>query len=108
MQIFAASEPAGADTADLATAIREVAGQHKECDLVHPATPAAAVAVLRTDGRSLEYLVLGDVTVVLDGVDGLQIIVDDRVAATAAEHRQEAARPVEPFGHRVPPLKPLR
>jgi hypothetical protein len=78
--------------ADLATAIREVAGQHPECDLTHPATPAAAVAVLRSVGESLEYLVLGDVTVVLDGVDGLRTVVDDRVAATAVEQRREVDR----------------
>lgn len=73
-------------------AIRQVAGRHPECDLSHPATPAAAVAVLRTAGRALEYLVLGDVTVLLDGADGLEVVVDDRVAATAVPERRDADR----------------
>ena len=78
--------------ADLDTAIRQVAERHPECDLSHPATPAAAVAVLRLDGHALEYLVLGDVTVLLDGVDGLAVVVDDRVAATAVPERRDADR----------------
>ena len=51
----------------LADAIRVTADRHRDtCDLDHPGTPSAATAVLRVNGGSLEHLVLGDVTIVLD------------------------------------------
>lgn len=70
----------------LADAITEVAALHSDtCDLTHPGTPAATVALLRTAGWT-EYLVLSDATVVLDtAYDGVQVIHDNRVDATAAE-----------------------
>jgi len=51
--------------------------------------------VRRTEG-AVEYLVLGDVTLVLDTSTGLEVITDDRVDPTAREERLEAAR--LPFG----------
>jgi len=70
-----------ADT--LAGAIADTARAHEgACDLSQPGSPAAAVAVLRWHGDVVEYLALADVTVVLHGADGLQVITDDRVAAT--------------------------
>jgi hypothetical protein len=80
----------------LGLAIDDVAAQHGECDLGHPATPSAAVAVVRTSGDSVEYLVLGDVTVVAETPSGLRTIVDRRVDATARAERDEADR--HPFG----------
>ncbi len=76
----------------LAAAIKDVTALHPSCDLGNAATPGAAVAVLRHDGPDLDYLVLGDVAVVLDTVSGLQTIVDDRVSATAKASRDEADR----------------
>ncbi len=80
----------------LATALRlaitHVMQQHSECDLSHPGTPSAAVAVVRTGEDVLEYLVLGDISVVLEGTDGIQVITDDRVDHTARAEREGADR----------------
>src|SRR6266511_3772616 len=76
----------------LRTAIQHVANQHGECDLNHPGTPSAAVAVLRINGDTLEYLLLGDITIVIDSTDGLHVVVDDRVDATARGEREGADR----------------
>lgn len=100
----------------LRLAIERVADQHRECDLSQPGTPSAAVAILRTNSagmraagevdvpgglnnlhnEELEYLTLGDVTVVLDCGADLQVITDARVDATASTERAEADR--QPIG----------
>jgi hypothetical protein len=76
----------------LAAAITETAQLHPECDLDHPATPSAAVAVVRTAGEWLEFLILGDTTVLLDSADGLRMMTDARVDAVAAALRAESDR----------------
>ncbi len=77
--------------------IRFTADQHRDtCDLSHPGTPSAATAMLRLRDTALEYLVLGDVTVLIDTADGIQVITDDRVDKTARAEREEADR--HPFG----------
>jgi hypothetical protein len=76
----------------LRAAIQHVVNQHAECDLTHPGTPSAAVAVLRNGENKLDYLVLGDITVVLDTADGLEVVIDDRVEATARTERDAAHR----------------
>lgn len=81
----------------LTYAIRFTADEHRsECDLTHPGTPSAAVAVVRVQAEAVEYLVLGDVTIAIDTSDGVQVITDNRVSATAAAERAEADR--YPFG----------
>lgn len=81
----------------LTYAIRFTADEHRsECDLTHPGTPSAAVAVVRVQAETVEYLVLGDVTIAIDTSDGVQVITDNRVSATAAAERAEADR--YPFG----------
>ncbi|GAA2532595.1 hypothetical protein [Pilimelia columellifera] len=80
----------------LTLAIQFVADQHRECDLSHPGTPSAGVGIVRLNGEHLEYLVLGDVTVIIDTTDGIQVISDDRVSNTATAERAEADR--HPFG----------
>ncbi len=80
----------------LAGAIAGTRDQHRDCDLDHPGTPSAAVGIVRPRGVLLEYLVLGDVTLLLDTVHGLNVITDDRVDQTAIEQRADAAR--YPFG----------
>lgn len=75
----------------LATAIRQVATLHPECDLSHPGTPSAAVAVVRDEGTAVRYLVLGDVSVVIDTGDQPPLVIsDDRVSKTAAAERARA------------------
>jgi hypothetical protein len=80
----------------LTQAIRITAGQHRDCDLSHPGTPSAAIAVLRLNDTALEYLVLGDVTIIVDTSSGTRIVTDDRVDRTAAAERAEAD--LHPFG----------
>lgn len=78
--------------ATLAGAIRDVAALHPECDLSHPGTPSAAAAVVRFAEDQVEYLVLGDVCVILDLGDEVRAITDDRVSRTARRERAEADR----------------
>lgn len=77
----------------LATAIETVAAEHPDCDLTHPGTPSAAVGVLRSNGHDLEYILLGDVTIVLDDTTtGATAVVDSRVETTARAERDAADR----------------
>ncbi|MEV7228662.1 hypothetical protein AB0M79_16805 [Polymorphospora sp. NPDC051019] len=80
----------------LADGIRATADRHRGCDLTHPGTPSAGVAVVRLDDDVLGYLVLGDVTVAIDTADGVRVVIDDRVDRTATAERAEADR--YPFG----------
>lgn len=78
--------------AALAGAIRDVAALHPECDIDHPGTPSAAAAVVRFTDDRVEYLVLGDVYVVLDPGGEVRAITDDRISRTARTQRAEADR----------------
>ena len=80
-----ADEPL-ADT--LAQAITHVALLHAgDCDLDHPGTPSAPVAMLREQPEVVEYLVLADCTVVLDHDGGAQAFTDNRIAQVARSER---------------------
>jgi hypothetical protein len=69
----------------LAQAISEVAALHADtCDLSHPGSPSATVAILREQPEAVEYLVLGDTTVLLDEPAGLRVVTDDRLEHVAA------------------------
>lgn len=72
----------------LETSIMNVSRSHADsCDLSHPGTPAAAVAVVRLHEQQLDYLVLADTTVVLVSGDGHpQVISDPRVNTVATSH----------------------
>ncbi|WP_433324824.1 integrase [Spirillospora sp. CA-294931] len=60
-------------------AIADVAASHaRTCDLRHPATPAATVLALRVRGDLVDYLVLADSTLLLDGPGGLSEITGGR------------------------------
>jgi hypothetical protein len=73
----------------LATALRwaigAVAEMHRECDLAAIDAPSAAVGVLRFSERYAEYLVLADVTVLLETATGIQSVTDNRVEASVAD-----------------------
>lgn len=90
----------------LGQAIAETANQHRECDLEHAGTPSAAVGIVRQQVDIIEYLVLGDITLVLDLGDQPVVITDERVDATAVDERAEAAR--LPFGSEEKRLALLR
>lgn len=89
--ISARAEDAGCALSDvLASAIKVVADEHRSCDLESAGTPSAAVAILRLNGQEIEYLALGDISLVFDCDDGLKVITDDRVEGTARAERAEA------------------
>lgn len=74
----------------LGRAIEDVAGMHSACDLEHPGTPSAGIAVVHVTEGLLRYLVLGDVTIAIDTTTGPVVITDQRVSATASVERAEA------------------
>ncbi len=75
----------------LAAAIRETAAAHRgTCDLSHPGTPSAAVAIAQAHDDVLRYLVLGDVALAVETTGGLLIITDNRVDSTATAERAAA------------------
>jgi hypothetical protein len=75
----------------LAAAIKQTADKHRDtCDLSHPGTPSAAVAIVQVSDGRLRYLVLGDVTIVLDLGAEEVVITDDRVGRTAVAERATA------------------
>ncbi|MEV4336112.1 protein phosphatase 2C domain-containing protein [Streptomyces sp. NPDC049590] len=66
----------------LARAIRRTARAHADtCDLSHPRTPQATVALARWSAAEVEYLVLSDAALLLRGPDGaVSAVLDDRLA----------------------------
>lgn len=77
----------------LARAIEHVRGLHAEtCNLAHPGTPSAAVGLVRRVGTRLDWLVLGDITVMVETGEKLHVEVDDRVSETALAERAECDR----------------
>lgn len=64
----------------LAAAIGEIAAAHRgTCDIAHPASPQATVAIVRADRGRLEHLLLADSVLVLDEVrGGPQVVTDER------------------------------
>ncbi|MFF5257636.1 integrase [Actinomadura viridis] len=77
--------------ARLAGAIADVAASHRAtCDLRRPTTPAATVLAARVRGDLVDYLVLADSTLLLDGPGGVREITGGPYYAAAdpaaAEH----------------------
>jgi hypothetical protein len=72
----------------LAQAISDVAALHADtCDLGHPGSPSATVAILREQPGTVDYLVLGDTTVLLEQPTGIRVVTDDRLEKVAvAQH----------------------
>jgi hypothetical protein len=87
-----AADPAEPLVTVLARAIERTAARHPECDLGHPATPSATVAIVRFGRRAVEHLILGDTTVLLDTSGQLNVLTDDRIEATATAERRAADR----------------
>jgi hypothetical protein len=76
----------------LAHAIADVAELHSPtCDLAHPGTPSAAIAITRRSDSSAEalvdYIVLADCSVVIAGGAHAEIITDRREAAVGERFR---------------------
>ncbi|MEU9477012.1 protein phosphatase 2C domain-containing protein [Streptomyces sp. NPDC048191] len=66
----------------LSRAIGRTAGAHAQtCELSHPRTPQATVALARWSAETVEYLVLSDSALLLQGPDGkVTPVLDDRLA----------------------------
>ncbi|MFJ7325070.1 hypothetical protein ACIQVN_02310 [Streptomyces cyaneofuscatus] len=65
----------------LSESIRRTADAHRStCDLSHVRTPQATVALARWGERAIEYLVLSDAVLLLEGADGaVRAVLDDRL-----------------------------
>jgi hypothetical protein len=66
----------------LSQAIGRTAEAHaRTCELSHPRTPQATVALARWSAETVEYLVLSDSALLLQGTDGtVTPVLDDRLA----------------------------
>jgi hypothetical protein len=85
----------------VAGAITRVADSHAHtCDLEHPGTPSSSLAVLREQDQHLEYLLLFDSVILLDGSSGLTVLTDRRVDAFAElEHLATREQPIGSPAH---------
>lgn len=71
-------------TAILAAAIDELAADHRgTCDITNPSSPQATVAVVRSDGDRLDYLVLADCHLVLAQASGEPLVITDEREVTS-------------------------
>jgi hypothetical protein len=68
----------------LAWAIDEIADDHRDtCDIASPISPQATVAIVRAHEDRLDYLLLADTFLVLDGVyGGPEVMTDEREAVS--------------------------
>ena len=66
------------------------------CDLAHPDSPAATVAVVRMVGDQIDYLVLSDAAVVLDLGTHLCEVSDNRAGQVSRRLRAGGVRPTGP------------
>ncbi|CAM5708494.1 hypothetical protein SALBM217S_03982 [Streptomyces griseoloalbus] len=78
----------------LAGAIRGVRTLHEDtCDLAYRASPTSTVVAVRVGGGALEYLVLGDSTLLLAGQDGkTTAVTDDRLDQVGKQLRASVDR----------------
>ena len=69
----------------LAQSITDVAALHADtCDLDHPGSPSATVAILREQHEAVDFLVLGDTTILLEEPADIRVVTDDRLENVAA------------------------
>ncbi|MFJ2933466.1 protein phosphatase 2C domain-containing protein [Streptomyces sp. NPDC087219] len=72
----------------LAAAIAQTADLHRDtCAVDDPLSPSATLAALRVREDSVDWLVLGDCTLVLDHGRAPEVIMDDRLSMAAREER---------------------
>jgi hypothetical protein len=89
-----ASDPAIPLPVVLENAITAVAKLHGDtCDLSSPASPSAAVAMVRFSDDRMEHLVLADATIAIQNhVGEIVVVTDDRVDASVAAIPRQGAR----------------
>jgi hypothetical protein len=85
----------------VAGAITRVADSHTDtCNLAHPGTPSSSLAVLREQGQHVEYLLLFDSVILLEGPSGMTVLTDRRVDAFAQqEHLATREHPIGSQAH---------
>lgn len=87
-----ASRARGSLSDCLAVAITRTADLHRDtCAVDDPLSPSATVTAVRVRGESVEWLVLGDSTVVLDCGGEVEAVSDRRLSAVAQEKRTALA-----------------
>jgi hypothetical protein len=82
----------------LATAISQVGELHSGCDLSAPSAPAAAVGLLRLTDSVAEYLLLGDVVILLDQRAHEPTMITDHRVDAAEQAAGRAAVFRQPIG----------
>lgn len=93
-----AARPGGSVAEALGEAIALVRDSHGSgCDLTHPGSPGATVAVVRMRDTAVEYLVLSDAYVVVDAGGEPVVVTDgsmpDRVEGAARRRTTRTASP---------------
>ena len=87
------SRPETSLTALLAEGITEVAARHTgTCDLNHPGTPSTTVVMARLRPDAVEYLVLGDSTLLIDRAGQEPAVLTDQRIEEVAVAEQEAMK----------------
>ncbi|MET8065262.1 hypothetical protein ACFYON_22320 [Micromonospora sp. NPDC005686] len=83
----------------LAEGIERVTGQHRDtCDVTHPISPFAAVAMLRFSGGTVEHLVLGDAVAVVGRAGGEPVVAHDPREVVIARSFEERLKNVPEGG----------
>jgi hypothetical protein len=97
-------------TAILADGITAVCDLHRgTCDLTAPGTPASVVVMARAAAGRLDYLVLGDSTLVIDADGDIEAITDRRIDDVAGAERLAMERlPTGTPEHHSVPLDPIK
>ncbi len=87
---MAAGEPNEPLDGILATAITEVSALHQDtCDLQSPGTPSSVLVMARIGPKTLDWLVLGDVALVVEDTSGgIELITDQRMDKVAVNEYQ--------------------
>ena len=92
----------------VAGAIADVADAHRDtCDLTHPWTPSATVAVLRESAECVDYLIIADCVLVVETKHGVVAHTDTRLAELLRRLREPDA-PEEFRQHLKEGLRGLR
>ena len=79
----------------LSSSISAVADSHREtCDLTHPGTPSAAIGAVHVKEDYLEWILLGDVTIVIDGDSSLTIVTDQHDHVARMEQEEADRYPI--------------
>ena len=83
----------------LAEGIERVTDQHRDtCDVAHPISPFAAVAMLRFSGGTVEHLVLGDAVAVVGRAGGEPLVAHDPREVVIARSFEERLKDVPKGG----------